>query len=172
MRVSIFLLLLLGACQPRERSGCPPDLASFGRNEALRAAPASLPNQTCELDAADLRAYGAGREAGLARLCGGTVAFARGLDRGPFDINLCPAVSQEEARRAFETGQLLQGQIAQRDALMARATEAEAKLAALAADAPERRNLEDEAAGLRFDARQRENDIEALRGVAAVEKWR
>jgi hypothetical protein len=168
----ILLASTLLACQSQDRSACPSDLAAFGRDEALRAGPASLPKAGCELSGADLDEYLGARNAGLQRLCSGNVAFARGLDNGSFDIGLCPSDTADIARQAHETGSLLRGHIATRDELIDKAEAIEAKLAALPAGDPARRGLEDEAAGLRFDARQRENDIEALRGVAAVEQWR
>ncbi len=171
-RCFLLLVLTLAGCESRERGGCPGDLGAFGRDEALRAQAASLPNPSCELAAGELAVYGKAREEGLARLCSGPVAFARGVDGGAFDLALCEGDAKDIAQRAHETGTLLREHIATRDALLAKANEAETRLAALANDAPERRALEDEAAGLRFDARQRDNDIEALRGVAAVEKWR
>jgi hypothetical protein len=167
-----FLALLLAACETRDTSQCPADFAGYGREEALRGEPASLPGPGCDPTAEDLASYQAGRAAGQARYCTAEQGYRIGLDGGEARPEVCAEEQQAELKRGFEVGSQLRQHLAERDRLRAQADEAERVAAKLPEGSVDRRRLEDEAARLRFDARQRENDVEALRGVAAVEQWR
>lgn len=170
--LSLIPLLTLGACGA-DLSQCPgPDLARVGREEALAGQQASLPKPGCAPAGTDLSAYLQGRSEGLARYCTAARGYALGLDGKVVDATLCTADQGKELTRGFEVGKELRHHLAERDRLNTQASDAERVAATLPENSPERRQIEDQAAGLRFDARQRENDVEALRGAAAVEQWK
>lgn len=166
------LALLLAACESRDTSQCPSDFARYGREEALRGEPANLPGPGCDPTAEDLASYQAGRTEGQKRYCSAEQGYRIGLDGGEARPEACAEEQQAELQRGFDVGSQLRQQLAERDRLRAQADEAELVASKLPEGSEDRRRLEDEAAKLRFDARQRENDVEALRGVAAVEQWR
>ncbi len=167
------LILSLAGCERPDRSGCPPqDLALLGRSEGARAVPASLPKADCVLDDVEMAHYRAGREEGLKRYCVALRGYQLGLDGKTIDPGVCPDDAASELKRGFEVGDNLRSQLRQRDDLLNEARNIERAAASLPKDSVERRKLEDEAAGKRFDARQRENEVEALRGIVAVERWR
>lgn len=153
-------------------SQCPsPDLEKLGREEALAGLPAALPKAGCVPKGADLAAYERGRAQGLERYCTAARGYALALDGKTVDPALCADSLAAELKRGAEVGKELRHHLSERDQLVAQATDIERIAADLPEDSEERRKLEDQAAGLRFDARQRDNDVEALRGIAAVERW-
>lgn len=167
------VMLILGACARPERAGCPTQkLADIGRDEATRGLAESLPKADCALDAAELELYRKGREDGLARYCTAHRGYQLGLDGKAINDKLCAEDAARELHRGFEIGDNLRSHLRQRDDLLNEARNIERAAAALPEGLAERRKLEDEAAGKRFDARQHENDVEALRGIVAVERWR
>ena len=170
----LFLLLLaLSACARPDRAGCPVQkLADIGRDEATRGLAASLPKADCALDAAEIELYQKGREEGLKRYCTAHRGYQLGLDGKTIDVALCAEDAARELNRGFVIGDNLRGHLRQRDELLNQARDIERAAATLPKDSAERRKLEDEAAGKRFDARQHENEVEALRGIVAVERWR
>lgn len=176
MRLMLMLPLLalsLVACNHANRSACPTqDLTDFGREEALRGSIATLPKPDCEIDAAEQQRYLTGREEGLKRYCLAERGYQLGLDGKAVDTKLCADDAAKELQRGFEIGDNLRSQLRQRDDLITQAQDVERVAADLPEGSPERRKLEDQAAGLRFDARQHDNEVEALRGIVAVEKWR
>lgn len=173
MRPFLLLLpLLLSACTPADRLGCPEsDLATLGREEALAGKPALLPRADCVLDADEQQRYGDGRADGLARYCEARRGYQLGLDGKPADPAVC-GKDAGEFSRGFEVGNQLRTHLAERDRLNAQAGDAERAAAQLPAAAPERQSMEQQAATARAEARQHENEVEALRGIVAVEKWR
>lgn len=167
------LLLTLGACARPERAGCPVQkLGDMGREEATRGLPESLPKADCALEPAELELYRKGREEGLGRYCTAHRGYQLGLDGKAINDSLCAEDAAKELHRGFEIGNNLRSHLRQRDDLLSEARDIERAAAALPQGLAERRKLEDEAAGKRFDARQHENEVEALRGIVAVERWR
>lgn len=167
------LVLSLAGCERPDRSGCPTvDLAHLGRSEGARAVPASLPKADCVLDATETQRYQAGREEGIKRYCVALRGYQLGLDGKSIEPALCPADAASELKRGFAVGDNLRSQLRQRDDLLNEARNIERAAASLPKGSAERSKLEGEAAGKRFDARQRENEVEALRGIVAVERWR
>lgn len=164
---------LLAACTPADRVGCPAgDLATLGRDEGLAGKPASLPRADCALDEDERTPYLRGRAEGLARYCVAQRGYQLGLEGKPADPKACNGAAAEEFSRGLEVGNNLRTHLARRDELNAQATEAERLAAKLPAGSPERANIEQQAANARFEARAHENDVEALRAIVAVEKWR
>ena len=94
------------------------------------------------------------------------------MDGKTISVDLCPGEAVAEMQRGFAIGDNLRTQLRQRDELLNEARDIERAAASLPKTSAERRKLEDEAAGKRFDARQHENEVEALRGIVAVERWR
>jgi hypothetical protein len=167
------LVLSLAGCERPDRTGCPTeDLALLGRSEGARAVAATLPKPDCVLDDAETTRYQAGREEGLKRYCLALRGYQLGLDGKTIDPSVCPEGAASELKRGFEVGDNLRNQLRQRDDLLNEARDIERAAASLPKDSAERSKLEEEAAGKRFDARQRENEVEALRGIVAVERWR
>ena len=167
------LILALGACERADRRGCPiRDLADIGRDEGSRGAPASLPTAECALDTAETQRYLEGRQAGLKRYCVAQRGYQLAMDGKTISVDLCPGEAVAEMQRGFAIGDNLRTHLRQRDELLNEARDIERAAASLPKTSPERRKLEDEAAGKRFDARQHENEVEALRGIVAVERWR
>lgn len=165
------ILLGLAGCRA-DLSQCPDvDLARVGREEALSGVAAALPKPGCAPTGADLAAYERGRAEGLQRYCSAARGYALGMDGKAINADLCSAEAAKELHRGFEVGKELRHHLGERDRLNAQASETDRVAATLPEGSPERRKIEDQAAGLRFDARQRENDVEALRGIVAVEKW-
>ncbi len=167
------LMLSIAGCQRPDRTGCPTiDLANLGSSEGARAAAPSLPKSDCVLDDAETARYQAGREAGLKRYCVALRGYQLGLDGKVIDPSVCTDEAASELKRGFEVGDNLRIQLQRRDELLNEARDIERSAASLPKDSAERRKLEEQAAGKRFDARQRENEVEALRGIVAVERWR
>lgn len=164
--------MLLSACTPADRLGCPAgDLESLAREEALAGKPAGLPKADCALDADESERYLKGRSEGLARYCKAQRGYQLALDGRAADPTVCGS-GAEEFSRGFEVGTNLRTHLAERDRLNAQAEDAERAAAQLPAGAPERQSLEQQAATARAEARQHENEVEALRGIVAVEQWR
>ena len=176
MRVAPILLLIsiaLTGCHSADRSACPAkDVAQVGREEASRGLPASLPKADCVLSEAEQQRYLTGRAEGLKRFCRAERGYKLGLDGKAVDATLCDEESAKQLRRGFEVGDNLRQFLSKRDSLLAQARDAERLAARSPEKSAERRAFEDQAAGLRFDARQQENEVEALRAIVAVEKWR
>lgn len=175
MRISISLLLasiLLVSCGG-DKSACPAgDLARFARDEGLRGHPASLPAAGCELDAAEQDTYASARADGLNRYCTAAHGYALAVDGKQVDLNLCEETAAKELKRGFEIGENLRQHLAQHELLLRQAKDAEQLAATLEAGIPARTAIEHQAATLRLEARAKENDVEALRGIVAIEKWR
>lgn len=168
----LLLPLLLSACTPADRLGCPADdLESLGREEALAGKPATLPRADCALAADESDRYLRGRGDGLARYCKAQRGYQIALDGRAADPSVCGSGAAEFSR-GFEVGTQLRTHLAERDRLNAQAGDAERAAAQLPAAAPERQSLEQQAATARAEARQHENEVEALRGIVAVEQWR
>lgn len=168
----LLLPLLLSACTPADRLGCPAgNLESLGRKEALAGKPAGLPRADCALDADESDRYLRGRSEGLARYCKAQRGYQLALDGHAADPSTCGA-SAAEFSRGFEVGKNLRTHLSERDRLNAQAGDAERAAAQLPAAAPERQSLEQQAATARAEARQHENEVEALRGIVAIEQWR
>jgi|GEM_PF-1544359 len=169
----LFVTIVLAGCQAPDRSGCPARaLAQVGRDEALRGLPASLPKADCALDEAEQQRYLAGRTEGLKRFCRAERGYKLGLDGKAVDGSLCSADDAKELQRGFEVGDNLRQFLSRHDSLLAQARDSERLAARSPENSAEARAHQDKAAGLRFDARQQENEVEALRAIVAVEKWR
>lgn len=169
----VLLVLPLAACSGLDQSACPgQDFESIGRSEALRGAPVSLPAPGCALNAAQQTAYARGREEGLRRYCTAARGYVLGLDGQAIAPDLCSEDDRAELARGHEVGSTLRFKLGERDQLLAQAREIERAAEALNPADPHRRQLDDDAATARAQARQHDNDIEALRGIAAVERWR
>lgn len=166
--LSFTLALLLTACA--ERSGCPTgDLAEFGRAEGERGEAASLPSALCEMDEAERDRYQAGRALGLASYCEPQRGFDAGLNGESLPTEVCPLDRRSKFQSAVQTAGFLVQKEAEQQAWLEQARELEAE--AEQADEDAASELRQRAAALRMDARQAENDLEALRGVAIVEGW-
>lgn len=162
------LALLLTACA--ERSGCPTvDLAEFGRAEGERGEAATLPHALCELDESERDRYQAGRALGLASYCEPQRGFDAGLRGEALPTEVCPLDRRAKFQSAVQTAGFLLEKEAQQQDWLAQARELEAQ--AESAEESEASALRERAAALRMNARQAENDLEALRGVAIVEGW-
>ena len=163
------LAALLGACA--ERSGCPAgDLAAFGRAEGERGELPSLPSATCELDEGERDRNHAARALGLGSWCDAQRGFDAGLRGEEPAAEACPLDRRDVFSRAVQTGSFLLQKESEQQQRLQQAQELEAN--AEAADDPEKADeWRAQARSLRMDARQAENDLEALRGVAIVEGW-
>ncbi len=164
----LLLLLLLAGCA--DRSGCPSeDLVAFGKSEGERGELASLPHDRCELSETERDRYFAARAEGLAIYCDPQRGFDVGLGGELLDVEACPIDRRAKFQSANKTANFLVEKEARQAELLVEARELEAR----AEDAyePETSALRQEAAAKRMDARQEENDLEALRGVAIVEGW-
>ncbi len=162
------LFLLLAGCA--DRSGCPSeDLVAFGKSEGERGELASLPHDRCELSETERDRYFAARAEGLAIYCDPQRGFDVGLGGELLDVEACPIDRRAKFQSANKTANFLVEKEARQAELLVEARELEAR----AEDAyePETSALRQEAAAKRMDARQEENDLEALRGVAIVEGW-
>lgn len=167
------LSLTLSACSVADLSGCPKkDLGLVGQEDGLAGREASLPTQTCQLDESELRPYHEGRKDGLRRYCSAQRGYQLGLEGLPKRMELCADEAAMELQRGFNVGDNLRKYLAERDELLSQAQDTERLAADVTEDSAERQTLLQQAADARFQARQRDNDIEALRGVVAVEKWR
>jgi hypothetical protein len=167
------LVLALGACSRPDRLGCPAgDLAQLGRNEGVRGVPESLPKADCVLDTAETQRYREGREEGLKRYCQALRGYQLAMDGKGIEVEMCAGDAAAELQRGFAIGENLRAHLRQRDQLLNQARDIERAGATLPKSSAERRKLEDEAAAKRFDARQHENEVEALRGIVALEQWR
>jgi hypothetical protein len=152
--------------------GCKTgDFEMLGQVEALAGKPASLPRADCALDTEETERYLRGRAEGLARYCTAQRGYQLALDGHAADPSTCGA-SAAEFSRGFEVGKNLRTHLSERDRLNAQAGDAERAAAQLPAAAPERQSLEQQAATARAEARQHENEVEALRGIVAIEQWR
>lgn len=163
----LVVLALLTACA--DRSGCPDDLVAFGQAEGERGELATLPHDRCELSEAERDRYFAARAQGLAVYCEPQRGFDVGLGGELLDVEACPIDRRAKFQSANQTANFLVEKEARRDELLVEARELEARVAD--AYEPEAGGLRQEAAAKRMDARQEENDLEALRGVAIVEGW-
>lgn len=167
----LWLLALIG-CNGLDQSACPTqDFAALGRSEGLRAAPASVPAPGCALSAEQLAEYQRARDEGLARYCGAARGYVLGLEGQAIDPAQCSADDAAELQRGHKVGITLREQLAARDQLLRQAQELEGQANAHD-DESARLALTNDAALARAQARLHENEIEALRGVAAVEQWR
>lgn len=174
MRILFCLILCfaLAGCS-KDHSACPPgDLGTFARDQALRGLPSSLPGPGCELEPAEKAVYDNGRAAGLTRYCSAGYGYALAIDDKKVDSSLCDEAAAKEQKRGFEVGYNLRQHLDAHDELLARARDAERIAATLETGLPARTALETEAATLKLEARGKQNDIEALRGIVAIEKWR
>lgn len=165
------LLLAATACTPADRQGCPSDVRDFGSAEAAAGKPPSLPAPQCRLSEAEAALYAEGRAAGQAQYCSGRRGFQLGLDGREASLD-CGSDPAAAFSRGLEVGTQLRTQLAAREALIREATQAEARASNSGLSEAEREAARDAANRLRLDARSHENEIEALRGIAAVEKWR
>lgn len=166
----LLLLLLLFLVGCADRSGCPTgDLAALGKAEGERGGLASLPHDRCELSESERDRYFAARAEGLAIYCDPQRGFDVGLNGELLDVEACPIDRRAKFQSANQTAAFLVEKEARQADLLAEARELEAR----AEDAyePEAGGLRQEAAARRMDARQEENDLEALRGLAIVEGW-
>jgi hypothetical protein len=164
----LLLLALLTGCA--DRSGCPTgDLVAFGKSEGERGELASLPHDRCELSESERDRYFAARAQGLAIYCDPQRGFDVGLRGELLEVEACPIDRRTKFQSANQTASFLVEKEARHAELLLEARELEAR----AEDAyePEASGLRQEAAARRMDARQEENDLEALRGVAIVEGW-
>ena len=174
MRVYTLLVaaLLLNACSNGDKSACPAgDLSRFARDQALRGEAASLPGPGCELSDSEKAVYLQGREDGIARYCKAARGYALGVDGKSVDQSLCDEAGAKELNRGFEVGSNLRTHLTQRDRLLSQAKDAERIANSLGEGIPARAAIENEAATLRLEARSHENEVEALRGIVAIEKW-
>jgi hypothetical protein len=94
------------------------------------------------------------------------------MDGKGIEVEMCAGDAAAELQRGFAIGENLRAHLRQRDQLLNQARDIERAGATLPKSSAERRKLEDEAAAKRFDARQHENEVEALRGIVALEQWR
>ncbi len=163
------LLLLLAGCA--DHSGCPPDdLVAFGKAEGERGELASLPHERCELSESERDRYFAARAEGLAIYCDPQRGFDVGLRGELLDVEACPIDRRAKFQSGNKTANFLIEKEALQQQLLAEARELEAR-AEDSSDVDEATELRQQAAAKRMDARQEENDLEALRGVAIVEGW-
>ncbi|MGE4070883.1 MAG: DUF2799 domain-containing protein [Lysobacterales bacterium] len=170
----VFLIsLLLPACRVADLSGCPEkDPGLVGQEDGLAGRAATLPRPDCMLDISDVQRYEDGREDGLRRYCSAQRGYQLGLEGTPINTEVCSANFAKELERGHAVGDSLRQHLSQRDQLLSQAQDIERIAADQAEDSPERQALLQQAADARFQARQHDNEVEALRGVVAVEKWR
>ncbi len=172
LSVVIAMALLLSACTSGDKSACPAgDLARFAKDQALRGEAANLPGPGCDLSAAEVSVYQQARSEGLSRYCKADRGYALGVDGKTVDPSLCDEAGVKELNRGFEVGKNLRTHLTQRDALLSQAKDAERVAATVAEGTPARAALDNEAATLRLEARSHETEVEALRGLVAIEKW-
>jgi|CXWL01.1.fsa_nt_gi hypothetical protein len=165
--------LSLAACARPDQSACPAgDLARFAREQALRGEPGTLPGPGCELDPTQLAKVEAGRAEGIKRYCTAARGYALAIDGKKVDQSLCDEAAAKELQRGFEVGDNLRQLLSQHEFLLNQARDAERVAQTLSTGVPARVAVEKEAANLRLEARAKENDIEALRGIVAIERWR
>ncbi len=170
--ISLILCLALAGCG-KDHSACPPgDLGTFARDQALRGQAASLPGPGCELEVTEQAIYDQGRAAGLKRYCSAGHGYALAIDGKAIDASVCDEAAAKEQKRGFDVGDNLRAHLKAHEELLARARDAERIAATLEEGLPARTALEAEAATLKLEARAKQNDIEALRGIVAIEKWR
>ncbi len=162
------ILVFLSACT--ERSGCPEKaLGSLGLADGEAGLAARLPMAQCELSEAQRDEYYAARGEGLKRYCDAGGGFTLGLAGDSVDPEVCPLDLRKQFRSAWRAG----SEIAKLEKSR-QESRAEAKTLEQTADGVEgdaRKALLDRANALLQDARQNENDLEALRGLATVEGW-
>ncbi len=162
------IVAFLSACA--ERSGCPEQsLASLGLADGEAGLVARLPIAQCDLSEAERDAYFAARGDGLKSYCDAVGRFTQGLAGDSVDPEVCPLDLRVQFRSAWRAGSEISKLEKARDEYLA-----EAKTLAVTADGVEgdaRQALLDRANALRQDARQNDNDLEALRGLATVEGW-
>jgi hypothetical protein len=167
------LLGLLCACARGERLACPEqDVGEIGIDEGTRGLVASLPKPDCVLDVSETTRYQQGRDHGLRLYCQAQRGYQLGLDGQAINPQLCDEKFAKELQRGFAVGDGLRQHLRQRDELLSQASDAERLAARLPADSPERHSIDQQAADARFEARQHDNEVEALRGIVAIEKWR
>lgn len=171
MRVhGYWLVLVLAAGGCADRSGCPQgDLQALGQAEGEAGEPASLPSASCELSEAERDDYFAARNRGLKQYCDPAGAFIKGQSGQSVDLEVCPADSHKIVRSALRAGSEIAKLEKRRAELLAEAERLEDAADGVEGDA--RRALLDQANARRQDARQDQNDLEALRGLATVEGW-
>jgi len=171
--ISLILCLAVAGCSGKDHSACPAgNLGTFARDQALRGLPASLPGAGCVLDAAEQAVYDQGRAAGLARYCSAAHGYALAIDAKKSDASVCDEATAKEHKRGFEIGDNLRQHLDAHASLLKQAADAERIAVTLEPGLPARAALEREAATLKLEARAKQNDIEALRGIVAIEKWR
>lgn len=171
--ISCVLVSLLSACSMADRSGCPQkDLELIGQEDGLAGREATLPTDNCQLAVSELQRYEDGRKEGLRRYCQAQRGYQLGLEGQAINAALCAGDSAKELERGFAVGDNLRQHLRKRDELLSQAKDAEHIAGSLTQGSPERGSLEQQAADARFQARQHDNEVEALRGVVAVEKWR
>ena len=169
----VLLSLLLPACSVADLSGCPEkDPGLVGREDGLAGRAATLPRPDCMLDISDLHRYEDGRNEGLRRYCTAQRGYQLGLEGKAINTEVCSGDFVDELARGHAVGDSLRQHLSQRDQLLSQAQDIERIAAGQAEDSPQRQTLLQQAADARFQARQHDNEVEALRGVVAVEKWR
>ena len=163
----ITALVAAGGCA--ERSGCPQQLEQMGVEEGRRGLPASLPSPQCELSEAERDGYFAARHRGLLEYCDGAAGFRMGLAGETPEIEVCPAETQKAFRSGWRAAVEIVRLEKRRSELLAEADRLLRTADGLAEEA--RQALIDQASARQQDARQDENDLEALRGLATVQGW-
>ncbi len=165
-----WFILALAVAGCTDRSGCPSgDLQTLGQSEGAAGQAASLPSATCELSEAERDDYFAARNRGLKAYCDPAAAFIKGQAGDMVDLEVCPADSHKNVRSALRAGSEIAKLEKRRAELLAEAERLEDAADGVEGDA--RRALLDQANARRQDARQDQNDLEALRGLATVEGW-
>lgn len=169
LRLTVLVLLAaLSACS--DRSGCPQQpLDAVGLAEGQSGAAASLPSAQCELSEAERDQYYAARNRGLKAYCDAPDAFNKGLSGVAMDVEVCPLDLRKDVRSALRAGTEISKLEKRRTELLAEAAKLEQTAEGLEGEAG--RALIDQANARRQDARQDENDLEALRGLATVQGW-
>jgi len=163
----LIMLGLLTACA--DRSGCPPSLSELGRSEGEAGSAASLPIKQCELSEAERDQYYAARNEGLKRYCDASDGFSKGLAGESVDPEVCPL----DLRKQFRSGWRAGNEITKLEKRRLESLQ-EAETLEQTADGVQdeaRQALLAKANALRQDARQDQNDLEALRGLATVQGW-
>jgi hypothetical protein len=170
---SCLAALLLSSCSAADLSGCPDkDPGLVGQEDGLAGRAATLPRADCMLDISNVHRYEDGRNDGLRRYCTAQRGYQLGLEGTAVNTEVCTGDFVKELRRGYAVGDSLRAHLRQRDELLSQAQDIERIAADQAEDSPERQTLLQQAADARFQARQHDNEVEALRGVVAVEKWR
>lgn len=160
------MVLLLTACDGRDRRDCPADLEAYGMEEGRAGRLESLPRPRCALNEEELARYRRARHAALAEYCAAERSFAVGRGGGERDLAACTADARTRAEQALRIGAELGAAERRLNAKTEAAIELEQR--AREANGAERESLLRRAGELRLEAREAENAVELARGAAQI----